>query len=47
MIYLVATVQAITCVVLGVLFVCAGSWRLGIAQACYGIATIALFARAA
>jgi hypothetical protein len=46
-IYAVAGVQAVTCVVLGALFACSGSWRLAIAQACYGVATIALFARAA
>lgn len=47
MIYVLAGVQAVTCAGLGVAFACTGSWRLAIAQACYGIATIALFARAA
>lgn len=47
MIYAAAVVQAVTCVVLGILFGMGGNYRLGIAQACYGIATIALFARAA
>jgi hypothetical protein len=47
MIYAAASVQAVTCITLGVMFAHTGSWRLAIAQACYGIATIALFARAA
>lgn len=47
MIYVVASVQAVTCATLGIMFATSGSWRLGIAQACYGVATIALFARAA
>jgi hypothetical protein len=46
MIYVVASVQATTCLALGAMFAHGGNWRLGIAQACYGVATIALFARA-
>ena len=45
MIYAAAAVQAVTCVVLGILFYRHGDPRLAIAQACYGVATIALFAR--
>lgn len=46
MIYVVATIQALTCITLGFLFMRVGDPRLAIAQACYGVATIALFARA-
>lgn len=46
MIYVAAGVQAVTCMTLGVMFFRVGDPRLAIAQVCYGIATIALFARA-
>lgn len=45
MIYVVASIEALTCFVLGVIFWRVGEHRLAIAQACYGVATVALFAR--
>lgn len=40
-----ATVQAMTCCGLGVCFMRAGNWRLGVTQFLYGIATILIFGR--
>jgi hypothetical protein len=41
----VVIAQIITFPTLGACFIAAGNWRLGVAQCCYGLATLALFYR--
>lgn len=40
-----AGIQALTCCGLGICFLRAGNWRLGVTQMLYGIATILIFGR--
>lgn len=40
-----AGIQAMTCCGLGVCFLRAGNWRLGVTQVLYGVATILIFGR--
>lgn len=45
MIIVLTTIQALTFVVLGALFLRGGNWRLGVTQMLYGVATVLIFAR--